>query len=282
MGVIDGNTVNGDVIGAGPVANFSVQPQVVSDANRRSLVPKEWMAEFFKSTSLPAGHGFSQANIDNNSAAYTFEPKSDLPLKMIVLDDAQDPNNFDIKEQGYLDEKRFNWLVNELDKGQAEGKLMIVSAHVPATLVAYAKHSPVSAKTLIAKLNTYSNLVLWLSGHVHRNTITPLKSPDINHPELGFWQVETASIRNFPQQFRTIQIVKNTDNTLSIFATDVDIAAKEGSFAAKSQIEGLGANEIFGEKIVLPPSGAYDAELVKQLSPEMQAKIANIGTPLKN
>ena len=32
---------------------------------------------------------------------------------------------------GSLDQERYDWLVSELDKGQAEGKLMIIAAHIP-------------------------------------------------------------------------------------------------------------------------------------------------------
>ena len=56
-----------------------------------------------------------------------------LPVKVIVLDDTQqnsDPNTTDYAHSS-LDWARFNWLVSELDKGQAEGKLMIIAAHIP-------------------------------------------------------------------------------------------------------------------------------------------------------
>lgn len=133
---------------------------------------------------------------------------------------------------------------------------------------------------LIAKLHTYPNLILWVAGHRHANTVTALKSPDPAHPELGFWQVETASLRDFPQQFRTFEITRNSDNTVSIFATDVDPAVRDGSLAAKSRSYAVAAQEIFNNTPDYLPSGSYNAELVKQLSTAMQQKIQNYGTPL--
>ena len=84
MGVVDGSTPYGNVIGAGPEKNFPVPPTVVADPNRHSLVTSDstsrnWMREFFTTTSNPVGHGFTQANLDEDFACYTFEPKSDLP-----------------------------------------------------------------------------------------------------------------------------------------------------------------------------------------------------------
>jgi metallophosphoesterase (TIGR03768 family) len=278
-GVIDGSTPNGVMIGGGPVADFTTPPTVPADPNRRPLSLKEWMSEFFKTSSNPVGHGFSQSNLDSGLACYSFEPKSDLPIKVIVFDDTQHAENYDFKEVGTVDIERYNWLVSELDRGQAEGKLMIIAAHIPLIFVDYDHHSPVPLEELISKLNTYPNLLMWVSGHVHRNTVTALKSPDDNHPELGFWLVETSSLRDFPQQFRTFDIVRNSDNTISILTTNVDPAVKDGSLAAISRSYAVAAKEIFPNfPKYLPPSGSYNAELVKQLSPEMQKKINNYGT----
>jgi hypothetical protein len=53
-------------------------------------------------------------------------------------------------------------------------------------------------------------------------------SPDpVNAPEKGFWHVETSSLRDLPQQFRTFEIYLNSDYAISIVATDVDPAVKD-------------------------------------------------------
>ena len=119
---------------------------------------------------------------------------------------------------GFLEQERYDWIVNELEKGQTEGKLMIIAAHVPIPLIGLYSTSPasISSAKLVAKLHTYPNLIMWASGHRHRNVITPMKSPDADHPELGFWEIETASLKDFPQQFRMFDIVRNSDKTVSI------------------------------------------------------------------
>ena len=92
QGVVDGTTPYGDVVGAGPQASFATPPTVVADANRRSLAAstsscRNWMSEFFTTTSPPVGHGFTQANLDQNFACYSFAPKANMPIKVIALDD---------------------------------------------------------------------------------------------------------------------------------------------------------------------------------------------------
>lgn len=290
MGTINGATEYGDVLGAGSVKEFKNQPTTPADPNRYLLSPKEWMNEFFNTTSNPPGHGFSRENADSGFANYSFLPKSDLPIKVIVLDDTQsnsdsnDPvaNGFGKDSFGYghgeLDNERYDWLVSELDKGQSAGQLMIIAAHEPIgvekvpSMMAW---NPAFEAKLINKLHTYPNLILWVSGHRHLNVVTAMKSPDPKHPELGFWEVETSSLREFPQQFRTFDIVLNNDGTISIFATDIDPAVKDGSFAALSRSYAIAAKQIFNYSLPLMPSASYNAELVKQLTPEMQSKIRN-------
>jgi metallophosphoesterase (TIGR03768 family) len=304
MGVVDGTTPYGDVIKCGPEENFAAPPTVVADSNRHALSTDDsstlnWMSAFFTTTSTPVGHGFSQANLDADFACYTFEPKADLPLKVIVLDDTNKKNPAFTSAlfvgSGALDQTRLDWLTDELQKGQDEGQLMIIAAHIPikpqANLddetPAYCFYDSDFEDELLTTLHNYPNLILWISGHRHLNVVTaqPNNPDDLaDQPERSFWEVETASLRDFPQQFRTFDIRRNEDNTISIFVTDVDPAVAEGSPAAKSRGYAIGAARIFGatpEILADTTSHAYNAELVKQLTPEMQEKIADYGTAIE-
>ncbi len=278
MGVIDGSTEYGIVKYAGLTEEFSEPPLVNANPERRYINKTGFINEFFNTSSNPVGHGFANNTIPG---CYTFEPKTGLPVKIIVLDITQEENCATGEGSiGSLNTERYTWLVNELENGQSENKLMIIAAHVPIGIAAslFDNASTPSQTDLIAKLHTYSNLILWLSGHVHRNMITPLLSPDPTQPELGFWEVETASLLYFPQMFRLFDIVRNSDNTISIFTTNVNPYAPTGSLAAKSRSYAIASMQLFTRIYVQPsyvPTGAYNAELVKQLSPQMQNIIKN-------
>lgn len=297
LGVVDGNTPEGKVIGAGKEADFAAAPKVNPNPERRGLTKAEWIAEFAKTESLPAGHGVAQTG-DNPPACYTFEPRADLPLRVIVLDDTQKD---DIKGQtgafGSLDHERYQWLLKELQKGQDDAKLMIIAAHSPMSVAAIPptpvvplwdpSTTVISEEALLAKLHTFPNLILWISGHRHFNSVTAQPSKDPAHPEYGFWEVETASLRDFPQQFRTFDLVLNQDNTLSVFVTDVDPAVAPGSPAALSRSYAIAAAQIFlmqrakGSAPYLP-TGAYNAELVTPISTNMRSILQRApGTPAK-
>jgi len=286
MGTIDGSTPYGDVIDVGSVTNFIVggvtnTPKIAADANRYSLTRSNWMREFFNTTSKPVGHGFNLCNITNDFACYSFEPKTNMPIKVIVLDDTMTDEDFIFGGQGSLDTNHFNWLVHELDRGQAQGKLMIVAAHVPLELIG--PNSPISNTNLLATLHSYPNLILWICGHVHINNIIPQPSTYPDRPEYGFWEVETASLRDFPQEFRTFEILRNTDNSISILVTDIDPQVETNSPAWVSRGYAIGAARIFMTpctSLTDTNSYAQNAELLKLLTPPMQAKIAGYGGPL--
>ena len=296
MGVINGLTPYGDIWGAGPEADFNTPPKVIADSNRHSLATTEsttvnWMTEFFNTTTKPVGHGFSRDNLNSGMACYSFVPKSDIPIKIIVLDDTVKGPGQDNYAAGALDDQRYQWLVDELNAGQSANQLMVIAAHVPIlpqnslTDTAPVPMWPGPEYTDDYVLNTlhqYPNLILWMAGHRHVNVVTP--QPDRSgDPTLAFWEVETCSLRDHPQQFRTFDIRRNADNTVSIIITNVDPAVLPDSPAYKSRGYALGAFRIFGatpEIIADTTSHSYNAELVVQLTPVMQSVISQAGTRL--
>ena len=297
MGVVDGSTEYGEIIHVGRVTHATTRG-VAAAPRRRALTISQWMNEFFKTASQPAGHGFTEEMIDGTAlaACYTFYPKADVPIKVIVLDDTDKING---SPYGSLDEPRRTWLLNELESGQAADELMIVCAHIPVWSYGYqsppaktmwSTDSCVSDKDLVKILTrTYSNLILWISGHVHRNAITP--QPDDRNPGSGYglWEVETPSLRDFPQEFRRFRIVRNSDNeTISILVIDVDPAVNPAPLPDGSQSPAfisrsysVAAQQIFGTQIqqaagMDPQSGVCNAQLVirlSQLTPGLQKKI---------
>lgn len=308
MGVIDGSTEYGELIDAGPVENFNKPPKVIADPKRRSLTMQQWMSEFFNTTSSPAGHGFTRNGIQQGSACYSFYPVKNLPLKVIVLDDT---DRVDCGAQGALDKKRYKWLINQLNDGQKADELMIVCCHIPVNPYLqeamssqglppnpywniWAASSYVPPDDLLSTLHTYSNLILWISGHAHRNTITPQPAAtDPTSPQYGygFYEVETPSLRDFPQQFRCFEITINTEGNISIFTNDVDVAVNptplgdgSSSPAFTSRSYGIGAMQIFKTPVqqgpgMDPVSGVYNAELViqmSQLSPGLRTKLTEL------
>ena len=265
-GVMDGSSPYGDIIHAGPVSDTAFvagPPKVAADADRRSLSRAEWRQEFFKTTSQPAGHGFNLVDQKTSPGftCYSFIPNSTIPLKVIVLDNTQreDDGSDDIHGHGYLDAQRWAWLQAELAQGQADNQLMIIAAHIPIAVapigsemewwqnepdIAPEYRNAVSLADLVRTLQNAPNLLMWVAGHRHMNTVKALPSADPARPERGFWQVETSSLRDFPQQFRTFEIYLNSDYSISVVTVNVDPAVAPGTPAAKSRNYAIAVQQI--------------------------------------
>jgi metallophosphoesterase (TIGR03768 family) len=303
MGVVDGSTPNGDIYGAGPIDSFASPPKVAADPDRRSLARTEWMKEFFTTSSHPIGHGFALTDAQNGFACYSFVPKSDIPIKVIVLDDTQrdDDGDMAIHGHGFLDQQRYDWLKAELASGDVANQLMVIAAHIPIGVEPNSSkmgwwqdpRNAVSVAQLIADLQSHPNLLMWVSGHRHFNTVKAFVSADpVDAPEKGFWQVETSSLRDFPQQFRTFEIQLNSDYTISIVTTNVDPAVASETPAANSRMYAVATQQIVSRDLgpnlkgadptmigypaatdpsirSMLPSYSYNATLYKQLSPAM-------------
>jgi metallophosphoesterase (TIGR03767 family) len=67
----------------------------------------------------------------------------------------------------------------------------------------------------------YPNVVAFVTGHSHKNAVRSFDKSG----RTGFWQINTASHTDFPQQARQIELMDNRDGTLSIFNTMIDSAA---------------------------------------------------------
>jgi hypothetical protein len=64
-------------------------------------------------------------------------------------------------------------------------------------------------------------VIAFVNGHSHTNQIW---AHTRTTGRGGFWEINTASHIDWPQQSRLIEIVDNADGTLSIFTTMVDHA----------------------------------------------------------
>ena len=66
----------------------------------------------------------------------------------------------------------------------------------------------------------YPNVIAYVAGHTHDNRVDLFRKGS-----SGFWQINTASHVDWPQQSRLIEVMDNRDGTLSLFDTLLDQAA---------------------------------------------------------
>lgn len=192
---------------------------VTPDPARKHVSRKQIIEEHFSTTKSPVGHGYTAQNRADGTAYYYFDQGN---FRFVVMDSVN-PNGY---ADGSLDQAQFAWLKATI--GAATGKAVLVfSHHTSATMsnpLVLTGLDP-SVRVLGADVTSYllsqARVIAWVNGHTHRNDIIAHARTDGSG---GFWEINTASHIDFPQQARLIEVVDNADNTMSIFTTIMDHA----------------------------------------------------------
>jgi metallophosphoesterase (TIGR03767 family) len=183
----------------------------------------------------PEGHGFSQRNLDANTAYYTFAV---APEVLGVMLDSTNPNG---GPDGSLDPEQAEWLearlieahARYLDRARAwvetgnEDRLVVLFSHHNsrtfdnlATAPGEGQSDRLDSAAFEALLRRFPNVILWVNGHTHTNRVWAHPDPSGRTP--GFWEVNTAAHIDYPQQARAIEIFDNGDGTLSVTGVMID------------------------------------------------------------
>jgi metallophosphoesterase (TIGR03767 family) len=193
-------------------------------------------------------HGFSYVDdaelraSRGQAAYYAFSPKPGI--RMIALNTVAEGDR--LNSNGNLDDPQFRWLRRELAAAAERDELVIVVGHHPiGSLTNRAPDEdagdcalraitgpgcdldPRRSKPLHlggdlqALLLASPNVIAYVAGHTHENSITAFRRPGGG----GFWGIETASEIDWPIQSRLLEVMDNRDGTLSIFGTLIDHGA---------------------------------------------------------
>jgi metallophosphoesterase (TIGR03767 family) len=194
------------------------------------------------------GHGFKfvadKQNKQSNGAAeyYAFTKNG---IRFIAIDTNADGGD----ASGNVDDPQYNWIQKQLKKAKKKGLLVIAYGHHPLQSetskvkdeAAPACEEPTDTqcdadprkstplhrglkgkKSMRDLFLEFPNFIAFVVGHRHENEIKPFEK---KNGKSGFWEIQTASEIDWPQQGRLVEVMNNADGTLSIFATVVDTAA---------------------------------------------------------
>ncbi|WP_344770693.1 TIGR03767 family metallophosphoesterase [Aeromicrobium panaciterrae] len=198
---------------------------VTADGKRKILTRKQVVAEHFNTPASPGpvGHGFTEENKTKGTAYYTFDKGS---FRGVVLDTVN-PNGY---SEGSIDAKQLAWLKTTL--AASTNKYVVVFSHHTSktmknglVLAGLDLQDRAFGDEVVAVLLANPNVIAWVNGHTHRNEVWAHKAATGG---TGFWEINTASHIDFPQQSRLIELVDNQDGSLSIFTTMLDHAGTVG------------------------------------------------------
>ena len=139
---------------------------------------------------------------------YRFDIGADLAV--IVLDLARR----DLGGSGLVEASTLAFLAEEL--AGIGGRRVCVVCHQPLD-------SSSGGDAVLALLDRDPRVVAVLCGHTHRNAIEPRRSGT-----GGYWLVTTASIVDFPQQWRALRLVATSSGGVALETWMVDHAGRPG------------------------------------------------------
>ena len=245
--------------------------EVPADPNRHLLGTKvemdqdasPYIKEFFNTSSNPKGHGFLSP--DDKVGFYTVDPGKGL-IRIIAMD-TYDINNG--SANGYMSKDQWeNKVIPAIEKAQEDKKLVIITSHHASYHI---KDSEVTKDEIINTLLQYPHVIMHLVGHGHLNRIDYHLNDDGTN---GYWEVQTSSLIDFPQQGRIIEIVYNGDGTGSILSTMFDHNSPEGCMTYKSRELALLEMQI-GDAVDCGPGNPEDrnTELLFKIPEEIENEI---------
>jgi len=192
------------------------------------------VAAHFRPGAEPLGHGFTEANRRDGTAYYVHDTPA---IRFIALD----TNCLAGGADGCLDQTQARWLADRLAEvhseyraasgervrtGHADRLVVLFSHHGVDTLTntRYGHRGPdgeplVGAAEFLALLHRFGNVVLWLNGHTHINSVRARRDPA--GPGRGFWEVTTCAVVDWPCQTRVVEFT-DAAGELAITCTMVD------------------------------------------------------------
>ena len=232
--------------------------QVPDDERRHFLSKRQLIMEYFDTTGKPKGHGLAAApKVDGERQGYySFEiaPK----VVGISLDTIAHEGG---GSNGHVPHTQFKWLQRQLKKNSrhffVDGERRLNRSGKDRLIVLFSHHSSLSLNNppssgldtpyhcfrttdapncalggdgLDDLIKRFPNVVAWVNGHEHNNAVRPYPAgPEPKDKGRGFWEINTASHIDWPQQSRLIELAwkpgQGASDTLFIYGTAVDHAA---------------------------------------------------------
>lgn len=221
-----------------------VKGTVAADSERQPLKRDEMLALIAADAD---SHGLHNTQLEGKSD-YVMDIDG-TNLRFIAYDTACEGGGAD----GIVRKSDVNaYLKPALDKAKADGKWVVLVSHHPLGSIgdgssgtAADKADAMALTDVQALFLSYTNIVFAITGHTHRNIVSWI-GPD---PTQGFWEVQTSSLVEFPNQMRIIEISDEDNGYLSAqlvgleFSTDGDAVSEQGrKLAILDYVSGWGTD----------------------------------------
>jgi metallophosphoesterase (TIGR03767 family) len=217
---------------------------VAPDPDRRVISKREYRSIVGNAKTHGFGHT-PKAQLRKSAGTasyYAFSPKKGF--RFISLDTVAEGGG----QSGNVDDPQYRWLKGELRAAERKSEIVIAFGHHTLETMDNRRdderagkcdpadepgcdrdprkstpmHRGLAGKQSIRALFAANpDVVAYVSGHTHANRVDFFRG----RKGRGFWEINTASHIDWPEQSRTIEVMDNKDGTLSLFGTLLDSAA---------------------------------------------------------
>lgn len=211
--------------------------KIEASKNRRAFSKTEFM-DSWSQREIALSPGSDTVMDSRADTYYTFDISPDVVGIMLntASPDGSTEAVLDATQAGWLEKKlrllsgKFYDAKGRLITSKVEDRLVVLFSHHPLSSFDREVPSsdddpkPLNRSAVVELITRFPNVIAWMNGHSHRHRVTPHRAPD---NDGGFWEITTASLIDYPQQSRIVEVVDNGDGTLSVGATLVDHSAPE-------------------------------------------------------
>jgi len=165
------------------------------------------------------GFILNSEGVPENMGYYNFDAAG-FPIRYIVMDTEDRPN----LDNGGLGNEQFAWVEQKiLEAADPDNPRLVVimSHHQVKNGLDCASADCRDGEDLKNLFCEYPNVIAVFNGHGHDNRVLAQQCAE-EDPSDGFWEVETASLIDFPQHSRIAEIAYNYDGTGSLLLTMVN------------------------------------------------------------
>jgi len=179
--------------------------KVSADPRRKLSTIEEWVDIH---TRCGHDHGLEKEQV---KTAYWYR-NIGTEVRLIALDTVNRYGGW----QGCIHREQFEWLHEVLLASR--DKYVVLSSHHPLEnlingYVPDDQSAPALEDEVQRLLAEFPNVILWFAGHVHDHKISQRMNYDGSH---SFWEIRTGSHIDWPQQSRTIEIVRTPGGKIAI------------------------------------------------------------------
>ena len=191
---------------------------VTPDPRRAPVTRSVHVREHFRTSGTPAGHGYSQRNVDDGNRLLRVRPRGGALRRARHGQSAWRLAGLARRDPARLAARRAGGVPGPPGSSCSAIIRSRRWSTTGARPVPTAGSSPTSCAAFLLE---QPSVVAWVNGHTHIHAVTAVHQ---DGAPGGFWQITTASHIDWPQQARLIEVLR-ADGLLVLGCTVVDTDA---------------------------------------------------------